>query len=115
MNCPVCEATLRAVQKHGIEVDICPDCKGVWLDRGELDKMIQMAASDGPAQQAAPDRPAERDVERPRVHEDDRKRRDDDHYDKDRGHDRGYSQGSGHQKRRGSWLSDVLGSFGGDD
>jgi hypothetical protein len=36
MNCPVCDAPLRAIQKYGVEIDICPGCKGVWLDRGEL-------------------------------------------------------------------------------
>ena len=35
MNCPVCETRMREIQKYGVEVDICPDCKGVWLDRGE--------------------------------------------------------------------------------
>lgn len=42
MNCPVCEATrMREVEKDGILIDICPTCKGVWLDRGELDKLMQ--------------------------------------------------------------------------
>ncbi len=114
MNCPVCDASLRSVVKHGVEVDICPDCKGVWLDRGELDKLVQLAATDGPVQQAAPERPAERE----RVYEEDRRpreeepRRRDDHYDRD--HDRGYGHGP-HKKRRGSWLSEVFESFGGGD
>ncbi|MFC5529037.1 zf-TFIIB domain-containing protein [Cohnella yongneupensis] len=42
MNCPVCEGTrMREVEKNGILIDICPSCKGVWLDRGELDKLMQ--------------------------------------------------------------------------
>lgn len=42
MNCPVCEDTrMREVEKNGILIDICPSCKGVWLDRGELDKLMQ--------------------------------------------------------------------------
>ncbi|MFC4307057.1 zf-TFIIB domain-containing protein [Cohnella boryungensis] len=42
MNCPVCEDTrMREVEKNGILIDICPTCKGVWLDRGELDKLMQ--------------------------------------------------------------------------
>lgn len=41
MNCPVCEGVrMREVEKSGIMIDICPDCKGVWLDRGELDKLM---------------------------------------------------------------------------
>jgi len=112
MNCPVCDAKLRAVEKHGVEVDICPDCKGVWLDRGELEKLIELVATDGPVQQGAPERPAER----PRVYEDDHKSRDDDHHNKDREHDReAHDSHGGKPRKKGSWLGDVLGSFGGED
>ncbi|MFC5402538.1 zf-TFIIB domain-containing protein [Cohnella soli] len=42
MNCPVCEnSRMREVEKNGIMIDVCPSCKGVWLDRGELDKLMQ--------------------------------------------------------------------------
>lgn len=42
MNCPVCEGSrMREVEKDGILIDVCPSCKGVWLDRGELDKLMQ--------------------------------------------------------------------------
>ncbi|WP_314588822.1 zf-TFIIB domain-containing protein [Paenibacillus terrigena] len=41
MNCPVCHDTrMREVEKDGILIDICPTCKGVWLDRGELEKLM---------------------------------------------------------------------------
>jgi hypothetical protein len=40
MRCPVCDANMREVEKNGVLIDICPDCKGVWLDRGELDKLM---------------------------------------------------------------------------
>ncbi|MBO9605368.1 MAG: zf-TFIIB domain-containing protein [Paenibacillaceae bacterium] len=41
MNCPVCHDTrMREVQKNDVMIDICPSCKGVWLDRGELDKLM---------------------------------------------------------------------------
>ena len=40
MKCPVCEdVRMREVEKDGVLIDVCPDCKGVWLDRGELDKL----------------------------------------------------------------------------
>ncbi|MHB1461804.1 MAG: TFIIB-type zinc ribbon-containing protein [Armatimonadota bacterium] len=42
MQCPVCNNTLTAVERSGIEIDVCPQCKGVWLDRGELEKLIQL-------------------------------------------------------------------------
>lgn len=42
MNCPVCKtANLVMSERQGIEIDYCPQCRGVWLDRGELDKMIE--------------------------------------------------------------------------
>ena len=53
MRCPVDEATLVMSERSGIEIDYCPQCRGVWLDRGELDKIIDRAASQpGPAQPA---------------------------------------------------------------
>ncbi len=42
MNCPVCDGVkMREVEKNDILIDVCPSCKGVWLDRGELDKLMQ--------------------------------------------------------------------------
>jgi len=47
MNCPVCKnANLVMSERQGIEVDYCPQCRGVWLDRGELDKIIERSARD---------------------------------------------------------------------
>lgn len=45
LNCPVCGTPMREIERFGVMVDICPSCKGVWLDRGELDKIIQYAQS----------------------------------------------------------------------
>jgi Uncharacterized protein conserved in bacteria len=36
MKCPVCDENLREIDKYGVHIDICPGCKGMWLDRGEL-------------------------------------------------------------------------------
>lgn len=42
MNCPVCSDTnLVIAERQGVEIDYCPKCRGVWLDRGELDKIIE--------------------------------------------------------------------------
>jgi len=41
MNCPICNVTLLMSDKKGIEIDYCPTCRGVWLDRGELEKIIE--------------------------------------------------------------------------
>ena len=46
MKCPTCTSTpLVLSERQGIEIDYCPDCRGVWLDRGELDKIIERASS----------------------------------------------------------------------
>lgn len=63
MQCPVCpDTTLSMSSRQGIEIDYCPKCRGVWLDRGELDKIIERSAADSavaapPAAQAAPSQP----------------------------------------------------------
>lgn len=43
MNCPIDDTELRISERQGIEIDYCPKCRGVWLDRGELDKLIERA------------------------------------------------------------------------
>ena len=44
MKCPQCESELRVCDRHGVEIDLCPACRGVWLDRGELDKIVERAS-----------------------------------------------------------------------
>ena len=44
MQCPVCRVPLSMSDRQGIEIDYCPQCRGVWLDRGELDKIIERSA-----------------------------------------------------------------------
>jgi len=45
MNCPVCKDERLAIsEKNGIEIDYCPKCRGIWLDRGELDKIIERSS-----------------------------------------------------------------------
>ncbi|MGO4535450.1 zf-TFIIB domain-containing protein [Leifsonia sp. 2MCAF36] len=45
MKCPTDNATLVMSERNGIEIDYCPECRGVWLDRGELDKIVDRAGS----------------------------------------------------------------------
>lgn len=45
MKCPVDNETLLMTERQGVEIDYCPKCRGIWLDRGELDKLIEVAAS----------------------------------------------------------------------
>lgn len=44
MLCPLCKEPLQAAERYGVEIDYCLQCRGVWLDRGELDKIIDRAA-----------------------------------------------------------------------
>lgn len=53
MKCPVDNVTLTMSERSGIEIDYCPECRGVWLDRGELDKILDRVASEAPAAPAA--------------------------------------------------------------
>lgn len=44
MKCPNCSETLLMTDRQGVEIDYCPNCRGVWLDKGELDKLIERSA-----------------------------------------------------------------------
>lgn len=46
LPCPTCRVDLVMTERQGIEIDYCPKCRGVWLDRGELDKIIERSATD---------------------------------------------------------------------
>ncbi|GEA87501.1 zf-TFIIB domain-containing protein [Cellulomonas cellasea] len=60
MKCPIDGADLVMSERQGVEIDYCPQCRGVWLDRGELDKILDRAAElAGPAAAPAPVQPAQ--------------------------------------------------------
>ena len=61
MNCPLCKTDLKVADRSEIGIDYCPKCRGVWLDRGELDKIIERSAMGQPAQsyENVPRRPYE--------------------------------------------------------
>lgn len=127
MFCPHCaDATLTMTERHGIEIDYCPKCRGVWLDRGELDKIIERAAG-GSAASARPATPPPApptrapDYSEPR--RDSRERYDDRDRDRDRGreqerryerdrdddHDyRGHGPYPHHKRRREGFLADLF-------
>ncbi|MFG6416118.1 zf-TFIIB domain-containing protein [Roseateles sp. DC23W] len=96
MKCPVCpDSTLLMSDRQGVEIDYCPSCRGVWLDRGELDKLVQLAGNNGvpataaPTASSLPQHPApggyRRDFE-----------------------DSDYGKRHGGQYRKKSWLSDFF-------
>ncbi len=54
MQCPIDGAELAIAERSGVEIDYCPKCRGVWLDRGELDKIIDRSAAEIPGARNAP-------------------------------------------------------------
>lgn len=91
MKCPNCsDVTLVMTERQGVEIDYCPQCRGVWLDRGELDKLIERSATispNPPVQQAYSTVPRYKDFK-----------------------DSGYDHHSGHHayRKRKSWLSELF-------
>jgi Zn-finger nucleic acid-binding protein len=81
MKCPVDGTTLMMSERQGIEIDYCPDCRGVWLDRGELDRLLDRADREDRGDREVRD---ERDARADRHGEPKRK------------------------KKRGSFLSDIF-------
>jgi Zn-finger nucleic acid-binding protein len=89
MQCPIDGAELRVSDRQGVEIDYCPTCRGVWLDRGELDKIIdRMGRSPERVERAEPERAAA-----PRREEYD--------YDDDR-------RGNSRPRKRRSFLDDLF-------
>jgi Zn-finger nucleic acid-binding protein len=106
MKCPNDSTTLVMSERAGVEIDYCPECRGVWLDRGELDKIIDRAESEvsrsaapPPAAPAAPPR----DVSYPPPGYDDRDRRHD-----TRSDNRYDSRGGYRGKKKEHWLSELF-------
>ncbi len=80
MKCPVCkDVTLSISSRQNIEIDFCPECRGVWLDRGELDKIIELSTQSQPQRNDSRDR---QDYERSNDRRHDDYRRDDRDYDR---------------------------------
>jgi len=96
MKCPVCQTPdLLMADRQGIEVDYCPQCRGVWLDRGELDKLIERSAV-----QAGPEPFADERGREGYPYEPERRYDDDAH---------GRYPGSRHgRKRRGGFLGELF-------
>lgn len=105
MRCPVDNETLTMADRSGVEIDYCPKCRGVWLDRGELDKIIERAAgaAPAPAPAAPPPQPEPVSLRRPEPRRDDYRRDDD----ADRRHDDN-DYGHGRKRKRESFLGELF-------
>jgi Zn-finger nucleic acid-binding protein len=116
MKCPIDNTDLVMSDRQGIEIDYCPQCRGVWLDRGEIDKIVERSVGMGmgaaqphpqqPAPQAAPQ------YQHPQQHSgypQDTRRRDYDDDDDDYKHRDGHhGEHRGHHKKE-NFLSDLFG------
>ena len=98
LMCPNCEGSMQAVQRSGVEFDMCPRCRGVWLDRGELEKLMAVERDEAQATYRTPT-----PYSRPDHHADTHKRFDDDDDDRYRRHGH-YS----HAKKKRFDLFDIF-------
>ena len=100
MHCPVCKTVnLVMSERQGIEIDYCPDCRGVWLDRGELDKLIERSAGVAPTVRSESHAPAY--AEQPRQNP----RPQDSSY---HGSHHGSHQGGHYRKKKEGFLSELF-------
>ena len=83
MNCPTCNVVLQMTERQGIEIDYCPKCRGVWLDRGELDRIVERSIGERRS--------------------DDFSTRKDDHHEKKRD-----SHGEYHHRKKKSFFGDLF-------
>ncbi|MEI7812549.1 MAG: zf-TFIIB domain-containing protein [Ignavibacteria bacterium] len=91
-KCPVCGIFMNEVLKLNVQIDICPKCEGIWLDKGELEKISSQYK--------------QLDSERPRQYNNDN-----DHYDKrhdDRDDDHHYDKGHNNRQRRGGFWENLF-------
>lgn len=110
MRCPVCDdVSLVISSREGIEIDHCPQCRGVWLDRGELDKVIERAA---PSVVGAARPPAEppRGYEQPRYEQPryEQPRHEQSRYEQPRYEQPRYDDRDYKRKKRKSFLDDLF-------
>ena len=118
MQCPACTGErLAMTERHGIEIDYCPKCRGVWLDRGELDKLIergsqveQTTAAPVPLVAPAPTAPPppQQYQQDTRHYGDDRRHDDRRRYDDDDDDRRHYGDRRYPHKRKKSFLGDIF-------
>ena len=110
MKCPVCiTAELKMTDRQGVEIDYCPDCRGIWLDRGELDKIIERSYSQSPQPQQTNLQPQYQHSGESnpfqKKHHDEHNPFYDKHHDK-HFNEHGAGQHGQHQKK--SWLSEIF-------
>lgn len=102
LPCPSCKVPLVMSERQGVEIDYCPQCRGVWLDRGELDKIIERQAAEAPRAQPQPQASAPAYEPHGRAYEERRPHYKDDKYYRDDKYRHSYP------KRRKSFLEELF-------
>jgi len=92
MPCPVCKVALVMSDRQGIEIDYCPQCRGVWLDRGELDKIIERSAAEMPAPPKSQPQPQHQTYQQQPFSSD----------------NHGFGHGYGYKKRKKSFFEEIF-------
>ena len=98
MKCPNCEETLVMTERQGVEIDYCPKCRGVWLDKGELDKIIDKSTASYSKQEL------KQPQEKRKSQDDDNDNEDDGFFNKNRG---SYNHANVN-KRKGGFLENLF-------
>jgi len=98
MKCPNCEVMLVMTERQGVEIDYCPQCRGVWLDKGELDKIIERSAAAESSQNLK-----QQDQKRKQQDDDDDDDDDEAHFDRNRRNDSGQNT-----RRKGGFLGNLF-------
>ncbi|MEW6469029.1 MAG: zf-TFIIB domain-containing protein [Bacteroidota bacterium] len=95
MKCPNCNTELKMAERSGVEIDYCPQCRGVWLDKGELDKIIERSAEHYHGKDS--------DSHRKEEHREEKK-----YYDKDKDHYYDHDKKHHHYKKKRGFLGDLF-------
>jgi Zn-finger nucleic acid-binding protein len=104
MKCPVCiTIELKMTDRQGVEIDYCPDCRGIWLDRGELDKIIEKSCTQAPQPQQT--------VPQQTTHQPQYQHGGENNPFQNKHHDKHYNEhgvGPQGQHQKKSWLSEIF-------
>ncbi len=108
MKCPRCEAVLEEKDRDGITIDVCQQCRGIWLDRGELERLIARATAEQDGLESRYDHGHDHDHELVRGSQDER--HDDEHHGRTSEHE-GHWHGERRQGRRRRWYEALADAF----
>lgn len=106
MKCPNCNEILLMTERHQVEIDYCPNCRGVWLDKGELDKLMDYVSNQTQARDPRETQDYDRQNSYQHVQREEYR---DDRYDRDHRDHRDYrGQNQKYPRKKKSFLSDFF-------